>query len=440
MLHPSALRPVLLVSLVTLGIAACSSDSALESPLERGGLEISIVTIGAHMDPDGYTVRVDSQEPVAIGVAATMDADVTPGDHSVQLAGLAANCAMAGENPQTVSVAAGDTVALEFAVSCPAPPSSSWMPMASGTTKDFLYVSGTSAARIFAAAVNLGCDTTFCGEVSILHYDGAGWTTQFSHTGSVLGLWAAPDGNAFALAGGYQPGPILYYDGHQWSAMAVQPPPPPDPDVQDVRLDGVWGTSSSDVYAVGSWYTGTAVDGYAVHYNGTGWTRVDLGNDTFIRLAAVWGSSPSDVYAVGQYVPYDSKPEEQRGVILHYDGHTWSEVLREAGLALGHVWGTSATDVYATGSSGPNGSVWHYDGHAWSPMQLPVTTPLQSIWGSSSSDIYVLGREPGKIWHYDGSGWAQIDTGAGEILEYVWGASGSDVFAVGHGGTILHGP
>lgn len=51
-------------------------------------------------------------------------------------------------------------------------------------------------------------------------------------------------------------------------------------------------TSSSDVYAVGSF-------GTILHYGGTGWSEMTSG--TIQGLDAVWGTASSDVYAVGDY-------------------------------------------------------------------------------------------------------------------------------------------
>jgi hypothetical protein len=405
-----------------------------------GTIQVHTATTGASPDPDGYTVSVDGGAAQSIGVNATIQfPGVGVGSHQVTLAGLASNCSVQ-DNPRSVTVATAATAAVDFAVSCPAASGSSWTAMTSGTTKDLRYIWGSSASSVFAAGVNQDCSISHCGEMSILHYNGSGWTTQYTNSGGVLGLWAAPDGQAFVLAEGDQPGPILHYDGQQWSPMAVQPPPPPDPNSQDITLRSIWGTSSTDVFAVGSWFDGLQSRGYVVHYDGSQWVPMDLGGADGIHLSDVWGNSANDVYAVGQYSPEDAEPSEERAIVLHYNGQGWSEVLRQGDLALGNIWGSSAADVYATGSSGGNGAVWHYNGSAWSPMQVPATSPLGSIWGSSSSDIYVLGREPGNIWHYDGSAWKQIDTGSSKGLADIWGSSAGDVFAVGNDGTILHGP
>ncbi len=86
-------------------------------------LEIRTATSGTAPDPDGYTVAVDGGTPRPIGVTDTLIVDpLPPGVHGVALAGLAAHCAAAGENPATATVARGATTVVEFVVACAEPP------------------------------------------------------------------------------------------------------------------------------------------------------------------------------------------------------------------------------------------------------------------------------------------------------------------------------
>jgi len=55
----------------------------------------------------------------------------------------------------------------------------------------------------------------------------------------------------------------------------------------------------------------------------------------------VWGTSPSDVYAVGD-----------GGTILHYDGNSWSTMTSGTTVVLNGVWGTSSGDVHVVGVYG----------------------------------------------------------------------------------------
>jgi len=68
---------------------------------------------------------------------------------------------------------------------------------------------------------------------------------------------------------------------------------------QENTLNGVWGSSGSDVFAVGKY-------GTILRYDGNEWSEMSFG--TIKYLSGVWGSSGSDVFAVGQY-----------GIILYRD-------------------------------------------------------------------------------------------------------------------------
>jgi len=141
-------------------------------------------------------------------------------------------------------------------------------------------------------------------------------------------------------------------------------------------------------------------------------------------LRGVWGSSGSNVFAVGG-----------PGTILHYDGSSWSEMSSGTTYDLTGVWGSSGSDVFAVGSGG---TILHYDGSTWSEMSSGTTYDLTGVWGSSGSDVFAVGWDEGTILHYDGSSWSEMTSGTTQPLLGVWGSSGSDVFAVGVSGTILH--
>src|SRR5438552_2691744 len=71
--------------------------------------------------PDAYTLTVDGGQSKAIGINNTVTiSGLSPGNHSVQLNGVAQNCTVSGSNPRTVSITAGSTTTTTFTVSCAA--------------------------------------------------------------------------------------------------------------------------------------------------------------------------------------------------------------------------------------------------------------------------------------------------------------------------------
>jgi hypothetical protein len=267
------------------------------------------------------------------------------------------------------------------------------------------------------------------------------WTPMTSGTTNNLwGVWGSSGSDVFAVGDN---GTILHYNGSAWSSIE-------NPlNGTNTTLRDVWGNSGNDVFVVG-------YNGIILHYNGSNWSSMSSGAGI---LFSVWGSSGSDVFAVGT-----------SGTIVHYNGSNWSSMSSGATGFLFGVWGSSGSDVFITGTSGIlhyDGSSWssmssghsflnawgssgsdvfavglssvipHYNGSSWSSMSSGTTELLYNVWGSCSSDVFIVG-EHGTILHYNGSNWSSMSSVTTRHLNDVWGSSGSDVFAVGDNGTILH--
>jgi len=180
-------------------------------------------------------------------------------------------------------------------------------------------------------------------------------------------------------------------------------------------LYAVWGTSATNVYAVGS-------GGAILHFDGSSWASMASGTSS--NLYAVWGSSATDVFAVGF-----------GGTILHYDGSLWAPMASGSSGPLNGVWGASPVDVYAVGyQSGTGAAVLHWDGTAWSSRGSPTSYGLSAIWGTSASDVYAVASTlafngAGTLMHFDGASWTVLNSVVS--LASVWGASASAVFVVG---------
>jgi Tol biopolymer transport system component len=119
--HPKSVSATItfgLAGAVLTGIG-CGGDD-VTAP-NTGSIEVTAITGGPEPDADGYAISIDGGAPTVLGANGSTRRDgVDAGEHSVQLSGIAPNCSVQGSNPSSVTVAAGATAAVSFAVACAA--------------------------------------------------------------------------------------------------------------------------------------------------------------------------------------------------------------------------------------------------------------------------------------------------------------------------------
>jgi hypothetical protein len=429
-------------SRVTVQVAAGGTASVTFAVLcstTAGGLTVVTTTAGNVPNPGGYSIALDQGQPQPIGPNASITlAGLAAGDHTVLLSDVPELCSVAGDNPRTATVPAGGVVMVTFAVTCTGS-IHQWVAMTSGTTADLVDVSGTSATDVFAAGE---LDSPRGTSSVIVHYDGHAWTRQLSEAGLVLrGMWADSPSDVYAVGADdiASIARLFHFDGSGWTEVPGF-----------VSIDGseafgfesVWGSSATDVFAVGGAFNNEFDLSLIFHFDGSSWQRMPVTGDVLPTLTDVWGTSATDVWAVG----LDQVPNPRRGVVLHFDGTAWTPVFQHDGLVLNAVWASSGTNVFTAGFQADElpsggfrvaGAIWRYDGTGWTSMPLPSASVLHEIWGTSPTDVFAVG-EDGVVLHYDGTAWTAVTPTRRGLLG-VWGSSPGDAFAVGVGGTILHG-
>jgi hypothetical protein len=186
----------------------------------------------------------------------------------------------------------------------------------------------------------------------------------------------------------------------------------------------VWGTASSDVFAVGG-PRGNGTPSAALHYDGRAWKDLAPGGTETFWWAH--GTSDADVWIVGE-----------GGRIAHWDGAAFQEYVSGTTATLYGVWAAAPRDVWAVGGSPgaggsqPNDIVLHFDGASWAVSPPPQTfgRAYFKVWGTAPDNVYVVG-ESGTIWHRTGSGWTLESNPATGNLTTVAGCGPSEVYAVG---------
>jgi hypothetical protein len=171
---------------------------------------------------------------------------------------------------------------------------------------------------------------------------------------------------------------IEHFDGTRWSL--VHGPNPPS----DAALSAVAGSSSADVWAVGTTAGQTLIE----HWNGVSWRIVPSPNPVpgvSNVLFSVTAIGPKDAYAVGAgisgYSPSasigagSSVSTPQRSIVLHWNGARWTRVAR-AMVSGAEAVGVSpaAHGVWVVGSrnSGPPLAM-RGQGASWT--KVPVSKP-----------------------------------------------------------------
>ena len=155
----------------------------------------------------------------------------------------------------------------------------------------------------------------------MLHNDGGAWTEMDStfSKGEIRAIWGASETDVFAAVGGHSQ--IFHYDGESWKPMEC------DASNQAHYVFGIWGTSGTNVFAVGRDTVGVDQRSVIRHYDGVSWSTMYVGPGAS-NLNGVWGSSGSDIFVVGG-----------QGTILHYDGANWNPMTHSLGTVTLMVCG-----------------------------------------------------------------------------------------------------
>jgi hypothetical protein len=113
--------PAAALLLLLAGVCGCGESAGPE----YGAIRLSATTTGqpGDIDPNGYQVTGYAPVPsVSLAATGTLILDhVTPGDVTLTLEGLASNCVASDAGPRHVTVIAGDTVSVAWALSCASP-------------------------------------------------------------------------------------------------------------------------------------------------------------------------------------------------------------------------------------------------------------------------------------------------------------------------------
>jgi len=253
---------------------------------------------------------------------------------------------------------------------------------------------------------------------TILHYDGSGWSpvSNGGFTGGVNDVWGINVENVWAVG---DDGTVLHSSGGAFSVDTV---------FAGAFLTAVWAVDDANVWASGAVFSGGgdggggAPTGVLYHYDGESWTEVVDPELAAQPLYSGWASGPDDIWVVSG------------AEVLHWNGGAWARLVVGSGAPVYGVTGTSATNVFAVGEFG---TIARSTGGEFATQSISEILPIISLWGSSATDVWGIGGP--FIYHRDAGGqWEQSLTPDFEFMSGIWGASASELWAVGQNGTIIH--
>ena len=282
----------------------------------------------------------------------------------------------------------------------------------------------SSANFLIGVATLSSCDAWAVGsyrdgnvpQTLIEHWDGTSWSRVASPNpggsakpSQLSRLVATSSTNAWAV-GGFSDGTadqtlIEHWNGTSWSQVAS---PNPGGRTHENFLDDVSATSSTNAWAVGSFFDGTAGQTLIEHWNGTSWSQVASpnpgGSAKPNSLNRVVATSSTNAWAVGSF--FDGTAGQT--LIEHWNGTSWSRVAspnpggpsHDNGLA--GVSAISSTDAWAVGSffDGTAGQtlIEHWDGTSWSRVASPNpggsshSNALVGVAATSTTNAWAVGN------------------------------------------------
>jgi hypothetical protein len=253
-------------------------------------------------------------------------------------------------------------------------------------------------------------------------------------------IWVVGHIQVLDTNGDYQLHNLARWDGTQWSITKVYYTYQGQLDISE--LHSVFAFNANDIW-VGSTQP--------MHWNGTVWEQFDIPASIFYGyINKIWGTSSNNVYIVGT-----------NGAIAHFDGVGWSAMQSGTTLALTDILGVSSTEIYVCGinQNYSLGIILKGNGESWQTLiqggiidtsqifHTGLYGELSGLWRDNNSTMYAVGnlmyQYKNKKWDYvrslpGNTVYGNPNYRYGGFLNSVRGNASNDILIAGEINTLQH--
>lgn len=231
---------------------------------------------------------------------------------------------------------------------------------------------------------------------------------------------------------------VARWNGSTWTTSWVSPA------CSGQNLNGVSAVSAREAWAVGVRYISGCGGGSNYRYtflkwNGSSWSLLapttipaDSSSNQNLNAVHVISTNNDNVGDLGFAVG-------NSGVILRYNGTTWTAMTSSTTSNLFGVFVVSASEAWAVGASG---DILRWNGSSWSLNNSTATQQLNAISmvdtnGDGLADFGVAVGNSGRIMVYNGSTWSAVSSGSANYFA-VGVIDENDAWVAGASGNMSH--